>query len=133
VIQAAEIPGAGGIATARALAAIWSATIAETDGVRLLDDETLALATTQQSAGAPVIDDVPGPWPRWGMGFQLDSEPRHYVTLTGFGHDGAGGQSAFADPGAGIGFAYLTNQMEVGMSDNRATSVIDALRHTLDA
>jgi CubicO group peptidase (beta-lactamase class C family) len=128
-VQSAEIPGAGGIATARALAAIWSATITETDGVRLLDDATIETATVTQSEGPPVWD-VPGPWPRWGMGFQLDSEPRRYVTTSGFGHDGAGGQSAFADPAVGIGFAFLTNQMEA-INDVRATAIVDALREVL--
>jgi CubicO group peptidase (beta-lactamase class C family) len=61
------------------------------------------------------------------MGFQLDSEARHYLTPAGFGHDGAGGQVAFAEPGLRVGFAYLTNWME-GAGDPRATSVIDALR-----
>jgi len=128
-VQAAEIPGAGGISTARALATIWSATVVETDGVRLLGSEVLDTATVVQSEGPPVWD-VPGPWPRWGMGFQLDSEARRFLTSTSFGHDGAGGQSAFADPGAQIGFAYLTNQMEA-IDDQRATRVIDALRESL--
>jgi CubicO group peptidase (beta-lactamase class C family) len=128
-IQSAEIPGAGGIASARALAAIWSATIVETDGVRLLDEPVTRLATATQSEGAPVWD-VPGPWPRWGMGFQLDSAARRYLTPTGFGHDGAGGQSAFADPGEEVGFAFLTNQMEA-IDDVRATRIIDALRDVL--
>ena len=125
-IQAAEIPGAGGICSARALAAIWSATIETTDGVRLLDDATLAVATGVQSEGAPVFE-VPGPWPRWGMGFQIDSEARRYLTPLGFGHDGAGGQVAFADPGPGIGFAFVTNLMQ-GTGDNRGTAIVDALR-----
>jgi CubicO group peptidase (beta-lactamase class C family) len=128
-VRAAEIPGAGGIASARALAAIWSATVVETDGVRLLDEKTVNAATVPQSEGAPVWD-VPGPWPRWGMGFQLDSEARRYLTSGSFGHDGAGGQVAFADPGAGIGFAFLTNQMEA-IDDLRATAIIDALRDAL--
>ena len=130
-IRAAEIPGAGGIATARSLATIWSAAIVETDGVRLLDDAIIAEATRVQSEGPPVWP-VPGPWPRWGMGFQLDSEARRYLGPTGFGHDGAGGQCAFADPHYGVGFAFLTNQMEA-IEDFRATRVIDALRDALDA
>jgi CubicO group peptidase (beta-lactamase class C family) len=128
-IQAAEIPGAGGIASARALAGIWSAVICGAQGERVLDDATLAAATTVQSEGPPVWD-VPGPWPSWGMGFQLDSEARRYLTPTSFGHDGAGGQVAFADPASGIGFAYLTNQMEA-IDDLRATRIIDALRSSL--
>ena len=125
-IQSAEIPGAGGIATARALASIWSATIVETDGVRLLDDDTIHEATVTQSEGSPVWN-VPGPWPRWGMGFQLDSEARRYSGDRAFGHDGAGGQVAFADPETGVGFAFLTNQMEA-IDDVRATNIVNSLR-----
>lgn len=128
-VQAAEIPGAGGISTARALATIWSATVVETAGVRLLGSGVLDAATLVQSEGPPVWD-VPGPWPRWGMGFQLDSEARRFLTPASFGHDGAGGQSAFADAGLQVGFAYLTNQMEA-IDDQRATRVIDALRESL--
>jgi CubicO group peptidase (beta-lactamase class C family) len=128
-LQAAEIPGAGGIATARALAKIWSATVVPTDGVTLLNLETVALATTVQTEGPPVFP-VPGPFSRWGMGFQLDSEARRYLTAKSFGHDGAGGQVGFADPVSGVGFGYVTNWMEAG-PDPRATSIIDALRKSL--
>lgn len=128
-IREAEVPGAGGIASARALAAIWSATVVETDGVRLLDDATLAAATVPRSEGEPFFP-VPGPWPRWGLGLQLDSEARRYLTPAGFGHDGAGGQVAFADPETGVGFAFLTNQMEA-IDDVRATRIVDALRDAL--
>jgi CubicO group peptidase (beta-lactamase class C family) len=125
----AEIPGAGGIATARGLAKIWSATVWPSDGVRLLQSQTVTRATKEQTAGAPVFE-VPPPWPRWGMGFQLDSEARRYLTSSGFGHDGAGGQVAFAEPSLGLGFAFLTNRME-GQGDMRATSIVDVLRQTL--
>jgi CubicO group peptidase (beta-lactamase class C family) len=128
-IQQAEIPGAGGISSARALATIWSATVEETDGVRLLEESTLGEALQVQSEGPPVFN-VPGPWPRWGMGFQLDSEARQYLSSTGFGHDGAGGQVAFADPVFGIGFAFLTNQME-GIGDTRGTAIVGSLRRVL--
>lgn len=129
-IQAAEIPGAGGIATARALASIWSATVVDTDGIRLLDEPVVHEATVAQSEGKPVWD-VPGPWPRWGMGFQLDSEARRYTSEHAFGHDGAGGQVAFADPEAGMGFAFLTNQMEA-IDDVRATNIVQCVREIID-
>lgn len=128
-LQAAEIPGAGGISSAAGLATIWSATVTETEGLRLLDDATIEAATSPQSEGAPYFA-VPPPWPRWGMGLQLDSAARRYLTPASFGHDGAGGQVAFADPGTGIGFAFLTNQMEA-IDDPRATRVIDALRDAI--
>jgi CubicO group peptidase (beta-lactamase class C family) len=130
-VRAAVIPGAGGIATARGLAAVWSATVVETDGVRLLDDETVARSTEVVSEGEPVFA-VPPPWPRWGMGFQLDSEARRYLGPTSFGHDGAGGQVAFADRAHEVGFAFVTNRMEA-IEDHRATRIIDALRSVLSA
>lgn len=40
---------------------------------------------------------------------------QHYgPSLTAFGHPGAGGSLAFADPENGISLAYVMNQMEVG-------------------
>ena len=127
-LQKAEIPGAGGIATARALAAIWSATVTETDGVRLLDEAMIERATTLQTEGTPVFTATP-PFPRWGMGFQLDSAARRYLTADGFGHDGAGGQVAFAEPGLNVGFAFTTNLMEA--LDPRGTEIVDELRKVL--
>ncbi|QQR37557.1 beta-lactamase family protein [Devosia oryziradicis] len=125
-IRAAEIPGAGGIATAQALATIWSATVVPTHGIRLIDDTTIATATRPQSQGAPVFGGEP-PFSRWGYGFQLDSEARRYLADGNFGHDGAGGQVGFADPQRRIGFGFVTNWM-MGPEDQRATQIIDALR-----
>ncbi|KRF32827.1 serine hydrolase [Yonghaparkia sp. Soil809] len=127
-LHAAQIPAAGGIATASALATIWSATVVDEGGMRLLDDATLDRALEVQTSGAPHFA-APPPWPRWGMGFQLDSEARRYLTGASFGHDGAGGQVSFADPVHGVGFAFLTNVMEA--EDPRATRIIDALRACL--
>lgn len=128
-IRAAQIPGAGGIGSARALATIWSATVVETNGVRLLEPPVVERATREQSSGEPVWP-LPGPYTRWGLGFQIDSQNRRYLTPAGFGHDGAGGQSAFADPELGVGFAFLTSEMEA-RDDHRATRIVDALRDVL--
>ncbi|PYE81338.1 serine hydrolase domain-containing protein [Pseudoroseicyclus aestuarii] len=123
-LHQAQIPGAGGIATARGLASVWSGTVAGAG--RLLSAPVVAEATRERSGGAPVFD-APGPYARWGAGFQLDSEARRYLGPASFGHDGAGGQVAFADPDAGIGFAFVTNWM-MATEDTRATRIIDALR-----
>jgi CubicO group peptidase (beta-lactamase class C family) len=128
-VHAAQIAAAGGISSARALATIWSATVVPENGVRLLDDETLSTAVRPQSDGQPYYA-APAPWPRWGMGFQLDSDARRYLSTRSFGHDGAGGQVAFADPVHKVGFAFLTNVMEA--EDDRATRIIDALRECVD-
>jgi CubicO group peptidase (beta-lactamase class C family) len=66
------------------------------------------------------------------MGFQLDSPARRYLTSSSFGHDGAGGQCAFADPEHKIGFAFVTSEMRGGeLEDDRATSLIGELRSLL--
>lgn len=128
-IRAAEIPGAGGIATAKALATIWSATVVPTRGIRLIDDAVISEATRTRSAGVSVFGGDP-PYSRWGYGFQLDSEARRYLGDGCFGHDGAGGQVGFADPQRQIGFGFVTNWM-MGPEDQRATGIISALRKVL--
>lgn len=128
-VQAAEILGAGGISTANSLAKLWSATVVETEGVRLLNDETIEIVTKTQSEGTP-YGSGPPPYSRFGMGFQLDSDARRYLSDRSFGHDGAGGQCSFADPVHKIGFAFVTNEMD-GSTDLRATSLIDSLKACL--
>lgn len=129
-VQQAEVPGSNGISTAKSLAKFWSSTVVETDGIRLLSDDIIAQATKLQSTGNP-FNDSPPPYSRFGMGLQLDSEARRYLGGESFGHNGAGGQTAFADPVHKIGFAYLTTEMEDSALDTRATRLIDALRDVL--
>ena len=131
-IHQAEIPGAGGISTAHGISKIWSSVVHETDGVRLLSDETVEYVTRVQSEGKPFTDLEP-PYGAFGMGFQLDSPARRYLTSESFGHDGAGGQCAFADPEHKIGFAFVTSEMRGGeLEDDRATGLIQELRSILE-
>jgi CubicO group peptidase (beta-lactamase class C family) len=130
-VHQAEIPGAGGISTAHGISKIWSAVVHETDGIRLLTDETVQYVTSVQSEGKPFTDLEP-PYGAFGMGFQLDSPARRYLTGSSFGHDGAGGQCAFADPEYKVGFAFVTSEMRGGeLEDDRATSLIQELRSIL--
>lgn len=132
-VHQAEIPGAGGISTAHGISKIWSSVVHETDGVRLLSDETVRYVTGVQSEGKPFTDLEP-PYGAFGMGFQLDSPARRYLTSASFGHDGAGGQCAFADPEHKIGFGFVTSEMRGGeLEDDRATSLIGELRKVLQS
>ena len=128
-LRRAVIPGAGGIATAQALATIWSATVSDAEQIRLLNDDVIADMSREQSAGQPAVP-LPGPWPRWGTGFMLSSEVRPFLTDASFGHDGLGGQVAFADPEHKVGFAYLTNDLQ-RVDDTRGVVLVEALRRLL--
>ena len=92
-------------------ATISSATVSNAEKVRLLNDGVIADMSREQGAGQPAVP-LPGPWARWGTGFMLTSEARPFLTDASFGHDGAGGQVAFADPQHKVGFAYLTNDLQ---------------------
>lgn len=127
-IQRAEIGGAGGIATASALAKIWSAA-AGFESYKFLDQETIDDMTVIQASGLPAIPIDP-PQANWGTGFMLSSEARSFLSDKSFGHDGFGGQVTFADVEAGVGFAFITNDMQV-QGDNRANSLVAALKEIL--
>ncbi|HET9078884.1 MAG TPA: serine hydrolase domain-containing protein [Acidimicrobiales bacterium] len=129
-VHAAELPAANGIATARALAKLYATTVGEVDGVRLLRPDTVAAATVERSAGPDAVLLLDN---RFGAGFFLPSPFSPLLGPRSFGHSGAGGSLAFADPDAGIGFAYVMNQMQQNLAaDPRPAALIDAVRRCLD-
>ncbi|WP_053207192.1 serine hydrolase domain-containing protein [Jiangella muralis] len=126
-VLAAGLPAVGVVATARALARTWSRTVTETDGEpALLRPETVRDATRALAEGPGVLD-LPPPHARWATGFMLRSPIAPMLAESSFGHDGAGGQLAFADPVARVGFAYLTNRLR-NHADDRAERLVGALR-----
>jgi CubicO group peptidase (beta-lactamase class C family) len=127
-IRMAEIGGAGGISSAPALAQIWSAA-ADAESVKLVNQLVIDDMTRVQSAGDPAIHMNP-PYPTWGTGFMLSSEARRFLTAKSFGHDGFGGQVTFGDRENKVGFAFITNDMQT-VNDNRANSLVDALREII--
>ena len=57
-------------------------------------------------------------------------EPAELFGQGGFGHAGAGGSHAFAEPSTGVSFAYVTNAMQLGiLPGERVRSLIAALKH----
>jgi CubicO group peptidase (beta-lactamase class C family) len=130
-LQAAEIPGANGIATARSLARLYAACVSGSSGAALLSPGSIADALRVQSAGRQ-LTGLPDDGARWGTGFQLASSPTQpMLGPASFGHAGAGGQLGFADAEARVGFAWLGNQMG-GFGDARARSLTETLRRILE-
>jgi CubicO group peptidase (beta-lactamase class C family) len=131
-IQAAEIPGANGIADARSLARLYAACVHTIDGQRIMTSASVDDALVERSSGLP-WSGYADPRVRWGTGFSLASQPASpLLGPRSFGHGGAGGELAFADDTHGIGFAYVNNQMG-GIPDERASRLVDAVRRCLDA
>jgi len=124
-LLAGELPAANLVTTARSLARLYSATIGEVDGVRLLRPETVADAARVQSEGRTFIGTTE--INRWGTGFMLPSPRRPMLGPAGFGHDGAGGQLAFADPVHRIAFAYQTALPSNDLDDDRANALCRAV------
>ena len=126
--RTAEIPSINGHGTARAVARIYGAlAIGGTlDGVTLGRAESFRTLATEQASG---VSATSGLELRMGMGYMLNSPPRRPMgpNMSSFGFSGAGGHQAFADPVAGIGFAYCCNRMHDGNDIGvRAASLIEA-------
>jgi CubicO group peptidase (beta-lactamase class C family) len=121
----AELGAANGITNAPSLAKLYAATVGEVDGVRILRDDTIARAIEPRTSGADavLVFEIP-----FGLGFMRDAPLAKLGSPTAFGHYGAGGSVGFADPAAGIGFAYVMNKMDLGIAgDPRTSDLIDAV------
>ncbi|WP_414930934.1 serine hydrolase domain-containing protein [Streptomyces sp. Je 1-369] len=126
----AEIPAANGHATARGIAAVY----AELACGRLLSPGALERLRTSQSdgdepdlvlrVGTPLAET----WP-WGLGYMLNQYGQAGPSPRAFGHGGAGGSYAFADPENGVSYAYTMNRMGAGTSgeDLRSVHLVGAL------
>ncbi len=127
--HASEIPAANGITTARSLAAIYGATVAEVGGTRLLNPDTVADMTAEQVRGPDktLVSDS-----RFGTGFMLTGEFTPLLNEGSFGHAGAGGSLGYADPETGIGYGYVMNQMGGHITgDPRTIGLNEAVRASL--
>ncbi|MFG3349167.1 serine hydrolase domain-containing protein [Streptomyces sp. NPDC048018] len=130
VYRAAELPGSAGVATARALARFYAATLGAVDGgPRLFAPATLTLARTEESAGPDRVLVVNT---RFGLGHMLHGPASPLLGPGSFGHPGRGGSLGFADPESGIAFGYVTNGMRKTVTaDPRAQALIRAVRAAL--
>jgi CubicO group peptidase (beta-lactamase class C family) len=93
--------------------------------VRLLAPETIERFRAVQVEGPDLVILMPT---RFGLGFALPPMLSPECPERCFGHPGAGGSLAFADPDSRIGFGYAMNQMQLGLTgDARAASLVRAL------
>jgi CubicO group peptidase (beta-lactamase class C family) len=137
-IRQACLPSGNGHFTARALARMYSAlaTDGSVDGVRLVSQARLA---HMQRLMTDQVDIVLGSPVRKGIGFFFGGETNGVAgpmgrRLTAFGHPGAGGATAFADPEVGLSIAVTINKMAFALPGQGATEEIcNAIRKELGA
>lgn len=130
-----SLPAFGGIGTASALAKFYAmlAQGGELDGRRYFEPETLALMSTPLVQGPDLVLRTET---AFSAGFMQDPLAPDGLKLRAafgpsrqaFGHPGAGGSHAFADPENGVAFAYVMNQMQPGvLPDERSVRLVEAL------
>ena len=113
--RAVGVPGGGAVSTASDLALFYQALLHNPAGIWkpdvLTDVTTNVRCTMKDWLGTPanrsiglVLAGDDGKSNLRGMG--------RTVSPGAFGHNGAGGQIAFADPATGLSFAYLTNGLD---------------------
>ena len=123
-VLAAEMPSSNGVGDARSLARLYAAVIEEVDGVRLLGAEQLHKACEQQVRGpdAVIFHET-----CFGLGYGLQPSLAPGAGPNSFGHPGAGGALAFADPDAQLGFSYVMNAMQFNFEgDPRSMALVEA-------
>lgn len=133
--RSASIPAFGGITTASSLAKFYAmlAGGGHWAGRRFVSERAFGWMKTRLSNGLDRTLCTPT---SFSAGFMMDPvgpDGRKLRSLMGpsfraFGHPGAGGSLAFADPENGIGFAYVMNQMQIGvLPRSRALGLVGAL------
>jgi CubicO group peptidase (beta-lactamase class C family) len=130
-IRAQPIVSFGGIGSASALAKFYSmlANGGELDGQTFFSPKTIEWMTTTLSEGIDRVFQIPT---AFSAGFMKDSRGATRTmfgpSATSFGHPGAGGAHAFADPENKIAFAYVMNQMEQSVLPNeKSLRLVDAI------
>jgi CubicO group peptidase (beta-lactamase class C family) len=126
----AEIPGAGGIATARALARMYGALACGEP--RLLSPELLVRARRRIAGGDPFEEGIEE---SFGIGFHVQDGATPRVLGPpddAFGHGGAGGSIHGAWPQQRVGYSYAMNELrDDGFPDARADVLLNALHRAV--
>jgi CubicO group peptidase (beta-lactamase class C family) len=121
----------GGIANASSLAKFYAmlANGGGLDGQQFFTQTTINWMITPLASGLDRVFQIPT---AFSAGFMKDSpETSHGIfgpSSLAFGHPGAGGSHAFADPENQLSFAYVMNQMRQSLLPNeKSLRLVDAI------
>jgi CubicO group peptidase (beta-lactamase class C family) len=123
-----EVPSGGAVGTARAIARAYSvfATGGRELGLRQATLDLLAAPAIPPTRG--FHDECLKVDAQFSLGFLKPSPGWPFASPSAFGSPGAGGSVGFADPAAGVGYAYVTNQMGTRLiGDPRDAALRDTL------
>lgn len=134
-VRKASFPAFGGIGSATALAKFYALLAAggSLDGITIFEPSTIRRMSERLSDGMDGVLHRPTAFSAGFMLDPLDEAGKKIRELFGpsgdaFGHPGAGGSLAFADPAHDLAFAYVMNQMEPGaLPRERALRLVRAM------
>ena len=124
----AEIPAANGHGNARSVAKIHAvlANLGESQGVRLLSEQTARSVMMPRISGHDQVVDVPM---TYGLGFGMPPGSKRNLCFWG----GWGGSTAIIDQDQNFSISYVMNKMHAGlMGDERGISISQAVFTSLD-
>jgi len=134
-LRAKSFVSFGGIGNATSLAKFYAllANGGELDGRSFFTEKTIRQMTTILVSGIDRVFQIPTAFSAGFMKDPPESKPRLFGPAPlAFGHPGAGGSHAFADPEHGISFAYVMNQMEQSVLPNKKSlRLVDAIYDVL--
>jgi CubicO group peptidase (beta-lactamase class C family) len=128
-----EVPSGGAVGTAGAIARAYSAFVTGRElGLRQETLDLLAAPAIPPTRGfhdeCMKSDNV-----QFSLGFMKSTSQWLFGSARSFGAPGSGGSLGFADPAAGIGYAYVTSRMGTRLTgDPRDVALRDALYSALD-
>jgi CubicO group peptidase (beta-lactamase class C family) len=130
-VRARAIVSFGGIGNATSLAKFYAmlANAGAMSGHQFFTEKTLDWMKTTLSEGIDLVFQIPTAFSAGFMKDPRDATRRSFGPSTlAFGHPGAGGSNAFADPENRIGFAYVMNQMEQAIMPNeKSLRLVEAI------
>lgn len=106
-----EVPAGGGVGTARAIARAYSVFATGGRELGLLPGTLRVLTAPAIPATNGFYDECMKGDIRFSLGFMRPSAVWPFGSEGSFGSPGSGGSLGFADPKAGVGYGYVTNQM----------------------
>ncbi len=124
-----EVPAGGGVGTARAIARAYSAFATGGRELQLRPETLQALAAPAIPPTRGFYDEcMKGDGVHFSLGFMKHCPVWRFGNAGSYGMPGSGGSLGFADPKAGIGYAYVTNQMGTALTgDPRDLALRNAL------